>query len=82
MKLRIQTSAQLDPVLRRMAKEADITVEKLAQIAIYNIVSLWAAEKREVAAQGGTDTPEIFAVPSVGNGHGPMHGWFVGGNGD
>lgn len=43
MKLRIKTQAIVDKYLREMAKEAGVSVEYLAEIAVYNLVGCWLA---------------------------------------
>lgn len=45
MKIRIETGRDADPILRHMAHEAGISVEKLAEVAIYNLIALWQAER-------------------------------------
>lgn len=70
MKIRLKTDARLDATLRHMAQEADTTVEKLAQIAVYNIVAMWVAQAGEVEVAGGLDAAQILAIPAALDGDG------------
>lgn len=45
MKLTIRTGHESDPILRAMAREAGVGVEKIAEIAVYNLLALWIKER-------------------------------------
>ena len=45
MKLRIKTRAESDIYLRQMAAEAQVSVEDLVEVAVYNLVALWVASR-------------------------------------
>jgi hypothetical protein len=52
MKITIKTQAAYDPVLRRMAKEAGVGIEDLAEIAVYNVIAIWTKEHGVEKVQG------------------------------
>jgi hypothetical protein len=45
MKIRIKVDAQAGQLLNQMAAEANLSVEDLAEVAVYNVIGLWQAEK-------------------------------------
>lgn len=45
MKIRIKTDATADPILREMATQAKLSVEDLAAVAVYNLISMWVGQK-------------------------------------
>lgn len=45
MKIRIDFPATYGPVLNRMALEAQVSIDDLAKIALYNIIALWMQER-------------------------------------
>ena len=46
VKITIKTQAQADRYIREMAEQAKLSVEDLAEVAIYNLIALWANEKK------------------------------------
>lgn len=52
MKIRIETQRRYDPVLRQMAADGGVSLEQLAEIAIYNVVALYLKDKGEVVVEG------------------------------
>jgi len=53
MKLRIEVQRRYDPILRRMAQEAGVRLEDLAEAAIYNLIALYVKEVGVEVDQAG-----------------------------
>ena len=54
MKLRIEVQRRYDAILRHMAEEAGVSIEDLAEAAIYNLIALYVKEVGvEVDQEGG-----------------------------
>jgi hypothetical protein len=52
LKIRIKTDAEADRYLNEMSREASISVEDLAEVAVYNLIALWVQERKQVEASG------------------------------
>jgi hypothetical protein len=46
MKMKIKTASESDRYLRQMAQEAQVSVEDLVEIAVYNLISLWIDSRK------------------------------------
>lgn len=64
MKIRIKVDAQAGRLLNDMATEAKLSVEDLAEVAVYNVIALWQAEKAQPREAGTiiTDISREFIV--------------------
>lgn len=63
MKIRIKTDAASDPILRHMAHEAGTTVEELAEVAIYNLIALWQADRGVITVADASSDIIVAAPP-------------------
>lgn len=67
MKIRIKTNAQSDPILRHMAEGAGISLEQLAEVALYNLMALYVAEKGDSQSVGDlfiASPPSELSLPN------------------
>ena len=60
MKIRTSTPTDLDPLIRRMADEAKLSIDDLAKIALLNLVALYVKDRGIEDTAALTDSaPEL-----------------------
>lgn len=50
MKIRVTIDAEAGTLLNQMAAESGVSIEDLAEVAIYNIIALWKIDRERVEA--------------------------------
>ena len=65
MKLTFKTQREADSHINEMAKEAGLSANDIAEIAVYNLIAVWMREKEQKAQEIAAKMDVSVPVPAV-----------------